>query len=290
MTTRDEGLVYACLTHVPLAIDLPPWVLPILLGAEQRDGAFNLRDLAPAWEHHHPKLGSTAGTFALLNLVRARFPAATRIGICQYRKFVSPRRISGVHDARYRVMDIVPREMVRGERFAAALWPGERSFLVSAPRRFTRVFWHRRGYLKEYARDHCVEDLLRFVAEAAELGVLGRREVEAFLREDVFIPGGAELGVYPAAFWLETTEQIERVVRACVAKHVTVRDAYQARLWSFCAERLGSWLVLKRLRSEVGGGASGLGEWLGRRRWTARHCGQLNLIVDDDHAGYKGGV
>ncbi len=290
MTARDDGLVYACLTHVPLAIDLPPWVLPILLGAEQRDGALNLRDLAPEWERHHPKLGSTAGTFALLNLVRARFPSATRIGICQYRKFVSPRRISSVRDARYRVMDVVPREMIRGERFADALWPGDRSFLVSAPRRFTRVFWHRRGYLKEYARDHCVEDLLRFVAEATELGVLGRREVEAFLREDVFIPGGAELGVYPAAFWLETTEQIERVVRACVARHATVRDAYQARLWSFCAERLGSWLLLKRFRSEVGGGASGLGEWLGRRRWSARHCGQLNLVVDDDHAGYRGGV
>jgi hypothetical protein len=286
LTPGDDGLDDACLAHVPLSIDLPPWVLPILLGAEQRDGALNLRDLAPEWERHHAQLGSTAGTFALLNLVRPRYPSARRIGLCQYRKFVSRRRISGVRDAHYRVKDAVPRRMIEGERFADAFHPGDASFLVSAPLRFTRVFWHRRGDLREYARDHRVEDLLRFVAEATELGVLGRREVESFFREDVIVPGGAELGVYPAAFWLDATEQIERVVRACVARHVTARDAYQARLWSFCAERPGSWLVLKRFRAEVASGVDGIGEWLGRRRWRARFCGQLNLIVDDDHTGY----
>ena len=292
MTERsDEGLVYACLTHVPLTLELPPWVVPIHLGAAQHAGALNLRDLAPEWDAHHPQLGSTAGAFALARLVRARHPAATRIGICQYRKFVSPRRISAVRDPRYRVMDVVPRALLEGARFADALWPGDATFLVSAPRRFTRVFWHRRGYLKEYARDHCVEDFLRFAAEAVEQGVLARREVEAFFREDVIIPGGAELGVYPAPFWLECTAQIERVVRACVARHATVRDGYQARLWSFCAERLGSHLVLKRFRSEVSGRSTGRIEWLDRMRWRARFTGQLNLVSEDaTHRGYAAGA
>ena len=287
----DEGLVYACLTHVPLTLELPPWVVPIHLGAAQHPGALNLRELAPEWEPHHPSLGSTAGAFALMKLVRARHPEATRVGICQYRKFVSRRRISGVRDPRYRVMDVVPRSMLEGERFADALWPGDATFLVSAPRRFTRVFWHRRGYLKEYARDHCVEDFLRFSAEAVDQGVLARREVAAFFREDVIVPGGAELGVYPAPFWLEATEQIERVVRACVARHATVRDGYQARLWSFCAERLGSYLVLKRLRSEVSGKPEGGLEWLDRRRWRARFAGQLNLVAESEaHRGYSAGA
>ena len=287
----DDGLVYVCLTHVPLSLALPPWVVPIYLGDAQHPGALNLRDLAPEWQPHHPQLGSTAGAFALGNLVRERYPGATRVGICQYRKFISRRRIRGVRDPRYRVMDVVPKAMVEGERFADALWPGDASFLVSAPRRFTRVFWHRRGYLKEYARDHCVEDFLRFTAEAVEQGVLARREVEAFFREDVIVPGGAELGVYPAAFWLESTGQIERVVRACVAKHGTVRDAYQARLWSFCAERLGSHLVLRRFRSEVAGKPEGGIEWLDRRRWRARFTGQLNLVTDDEaHRGYSAGA
>ena len=265
--------------------------MPIQLGGAQRAGALNLRDLAPEWDPHHPQLGSTAGAFALANLVRERYPAATRVGICQYRKFISRRRISGVRDPRYRVMDVVPRPMVEGERFADALAPGDASFLVSAPRRFTRVFWHRRGYLKEYARDHCVEDFLRFAAAAVEQGVLDGREVEAFFREDVIVPGGAELGVYPAPFWLETTAQIERVVRACVARHATVRESYQARMWSFCAERLGSYLVLRRFRSEVSGTPEGGIEWLDRRRWRARFCGQLNLVTEGEaHHGYSAGA
>jgi hypothetical protein len=285
----DAGLVYACLTHVPLTLELPPYIVPIYLGAAQRDGALNLRDLAPEWQPHHPVLGSTAGAFALKNLVRERFPRATRIGVCQYRKFVSRERISGVRDPRYRVMDVVPRALLPRERFAELLWPGDAQFLVSGPRRFTRLPWHRRGYLKEYARDHCVEDLLRFTGEAVDQGVLQRREALAFFREDVIVPGGVELGVYPASFWLATTESIERVVRACVGKHATARDGYQARLWSFCSERLGSYLLLKRLRAEVAASPGSGIEWLGRRRWRARFAGQLNLVTESDsHAGYAG--
>jgi hypothetical protein len=153
------------------------------------------------------------------------------------------------------------------------------------------VPWHRRGYLKEYARDHCVEDFLRFTAAAVAEGVLERREVLSFFREDVIVPGGVELGVYPASFWLASTDSIERVVRACVATHGTVRDRYQARLWSFCSERLGSYLLLKRLRAEVASiPGSGI-EWLGRRRWRRRFVGQLNLVTESDaHSGYAGGT
>ena len=104
----DGGLVYACLTHVPLTLDFPPWVVPIRLGAAQQEGDLNLRDLAPEWDAHHPQLGSTAGTFALARLVRERFPQATRVAICQYRKFVSRERISGVRDPRYRVWTSCP--------------------------------------------------------------------------------------------------------------------------------------------------------------------------------------
>ena len=151
--------------------------------------------------------------------------------------------------------------------------------------------WHRRSYLKEYARDHCVQDLLRFTAAAVDGACSrGTRRPPSFARTCI-IPGGVELGVYPAAFWFESIGAVERVVRACIARYATVRDGYQARLWSFCAERLGSWLLLKRLRREVHATLAHGVEWSSRRRWTARFAGQLNLVVDDErsHAGYAGG-
>ena len=283
----DAGLVYACITHVPLWIEFPDYVTTIRLGRAQADGQLNLRELAPEWEPHHPVVGGTAGSFALKNYLLKHRRDATRVGICQYRKFVSRQRISGVRDPKYRSMDVVGKAALQGPAFAELLHPGEHDFLVSGPLRFTRLPWHPRGYLKEYARDHCAEDLLRFTAEAVAQGVLDRAEVLPFFREDVFIPGGIELGVYPAAFWLDGIEQVERVVRACVERHPGRRDGYQARAWAFCAERLGSWLLLKQFRK----GRRDAFEWLQRRRWSKRHVGQLNLITEDDaHQGYVGGT
>jgi hypothetical protein len=185
-------------------------------------------------------------------------------------------------------MDVVPKALLDEPRFAEWLSPGPAPFLVSRPLKFTRLPWHRRGYLKEYARDHHVQDLLRFAAAAVDEGVLGEREVLDFLAEDVLIPGGIEFGVYPAPFWLAGIEAIETVVRTCIARHPVVREGYQKRSWSFCAERLGSYLLLKRLRGEVGGRGV---EWWSRRRWTSRFAGQMNLIVEGDgHAGYQGGT
>ena len=284
------GLVYACMTHVPLPLAPPTWVTTMHLGQAQGAGGLDLRDLAPDWEPHHPVLGATAGSFALRRWLLRERPGATRVGICQYRKFVSAGRISGVRDRKYKAMDDVPRSMLEGGAYSAALDPGGSELLVSAPRRFTRLPWYRRGYLKEYARDHHVEDFLLFTAHAVEQGALDASEVLAFCREDVLVPGGVELGVYPAAFWLDAIGRIERVVRECVTRHPRRREGYQARMWSFCAERLGSWLLLKHLRSEVATGPlSRHWEWLNRRRWSGRFAGQLNLIVEEDHAGYRGG-
>lgn len=290
MSAPDGGLVYACITHVPLWLEPPPWVVTIRLGEAQRDGGLNLRDLAPEWLPHHPVLGGTAGSFALRRYVLERRPDATRVGLCQYRKFVSRASISGVRDPKYRSMEVVPLESLQGDAYARHLDPGAQPFLLSAPNRFTRLPWYRRGYLKEYARDHHVEDLLRFAAEAVEQGVLGAREVEAFFAEDVIVPGGLELGVYPAGFWLDAIGAVERVVRGCVQRYPAARTGYQTRAWSFCAERLGSWLLLERLRADSARG------WLTRhsrranqRDWAGRFVGQLNLVVRDaEHAGYSG--
>jgi len=291
---RDPGLVYACMTHVPAWLPAPEGVVTIHLGAEQGPGRLNLRDLAPQWEPHHPVLGGTAGSFALKAYLQTVRPDATRVGICQYRKFVSVGHVGGTPDPRYRVMDVVPLAQLEGAAYARGLDPGERAFVVSAPRRFTRLPWYRRGYLKEYARDHHVQDLLRFAAAAVDAGVLeGRREVLDFFNEDLIVPGGVELGVYPADFWLESITKLEDVVRACVQRYPAERESYQTRAWSFCAERLGSWLLLKRLRAD-----SARGWWtrhvprLNQRDWERRCVGQLNLVTQDPaaHAGYRGGT
>jgi hypothetical protein len=289
----DLGLVYACLTHVPLWLEFPPHVTTIHLGQSQRDGRLNLRDLAPEWEPHHPVLGGTAGAFALRQYVLRHCPDATRVGICQYRKFVSRERISARPDLRYRSMDLVDRQQLPPDVFARALDPGDRQWLIGRPLSWGQ-HWkrsRRMTYLDQYARDHHVEDLLRFAAAAVEVGALDKAEVGPFLEEDSFVPGGIELGVFPAPFWLSGIEALEAAVGVCVRNHPAPRSGPQARSWAFCAERLGSYFILRQH------GVVGSRRLRFRRlaqvfppEWVRRCTGQLNLITEPGTNAYIPGT
>jgi hypothetical protein len=283
------GLVYACLTHVPLWLEFPPYVTVIHLGEAQGPGRLNLRDLAPEWVPHHPVLGGTAGAFALKNHLLQHHPHAARIGICQYRKFVSRQRINRAPAPKYRSMDLVPKELLGRAAFAAAMHPGDQEFLVSGPFSFGQ-HWkraRRETYLEQYVKFHHVDDLLRFTAVAVELGALDKTDVSPFFEEHCFIPGGVELGVFPAPFWIAAITALENIVRECVRRYPEVRPGYQARSWAFCTERLGSYLLMKRF------GALGQQRMRFRRfarlfppEWVTRHTGQLNLIIEGKTADY----
>jgi len=118
-----DGLVYGCLTHVPLTTDFPTFVEPILLGDAQKAGALNLRDLAPEWEPYHPILGGLAGTFAMKNHVLRHHPGARQVGLCQYRKLVSNRRISRTVAKSYKAMDLVSRRGLSRDLLTEVMLP-----------------------------------------------------------------------------------------------------------------------------------------------------------------------
>lgn len=287
--TPQTGLVYACITHGPQWINYPPWVSTIRLGEAQIAGGLNLGELAPEWEPFHSVLGGTAGSFALKNLV-VRSPPTTHIGICQYRKFVSNRRMSRRIAPSYKVMDIVPSRDLAVERLGAALVPTRGDFLLARP--FTLSNSRKLDdYLGQFVRVHHVEDLLRFSAEAIEQKVLDKAEIERFFREDVLIAGGVELGVYPASFWIESITAIESIVRACVRRYPIDRAGYGGRGWAFCSERLGSYLLLRHLQ-QTEGGARRPGQlgWARGGHWAKRFVGQLNLVTQDDASDYVVGI
>jgi hypothetical protein len=263
---------------VPLPVTFPSYVVPIRMGDAQHTGEFNLRELAPEWERHHRSLGALAGAFALNDyLVRSRLPVQW-IGICQYRKFVSRMAIGGAPAANFPTMNVISKGDIEPGAFADAMLPRGTDFLIGAacPPSATDATL---GYYEQYKEAHVAQDLLRFTAEAVELGVLHRDEAMDFLNETELVPGGIELGVYPTEFWMRTMSEIESVVRACLERHPAVRDGYQARAWAFCAERLGSYLLLRHLRRAHG-----------HTGWQAAFVGQLNLIGEAHAAEYVPGV
>jgi hypothetical protein len=266
-----QDVLYACYTHVELPFEYPSFVMPIYLGESQAEGRTNLRDLAPEWERYHPQLGSLAGCFALKNYLVNSGQQFRRIGMCQYRKFVSTSKIGGVPAPNYPVMDVIGKSILASTDLAVTMLPGGDDLLIG---KYGVVS---DGYLGQYNAAHHVEDLLRFVSEAVELGVLGAHEVAPFFNATIFIPGGIEMGVFPAAFWLESMTAIERVVLACVKRYPTPREGYQARQWAFCVERLGSYLLLKYIASRYG-----------KIDTEAAFIGQLNLFNSDKSAMYVG--
>ena len=280
------GLAYACITHIPLTLQFPAWVTPLYVGQAQDEGRLNLRDLAPDWEPHHPLLGGSAGAFAVRRWLMRDHPEATRVGLCQYRKFASRRRIGNSSTAAsFKTMDVVSMAQMTPERLEQAMNPGTEPFLVS------RLFPMRhKRYLGQYAEVHRAQDLLHFTAEAVSLGVLAGAEAAAFLDEGEFIPGGLEVGVYPVDFWLPASGAVEAVVRECIQRHPVAPEGYQRRAWAFCAERLGSYLLLRHFRGP--GRRRAWVEVLQRRmpgHWSRRFAGRLNLINEEGQADYVAG-
>jgi hypothetical protein len=271
-----EGLVYGCLTHVPLWIDFPDYVTPVCLGQAQGPGRQNLRDLAPEWEPYHPVLGGAAGIFALKNFVQRQQQEAggvRQVGICQYRKFVTRERI-GVPSTNYQVMDVLSKDKLAVQDLAELMLPDpDRPFLVGQPGSFTMngVSY---DYLYQYKDVHHIEDFLRFTAAAVELGVLSKQDVHPLFSETIFFPGGIELGFYPADFWVQGISALERVVRFCVQRYPVPREGAQARSWAFCMERMGSYLMLQHVRTH------GLKD----------QFGYLNLITEADNLSYVPGA
>lgn len=270
----SDELVYGCITHVPLPITFPDFVTPIYLGTSQGPGRLNLRELAPEWEPYHAIVGGMLGNFALKNYIQAHHPDVKRIGVCMYRKFVSRARISGIPAEENWMMDVVSDTDFDKATIDEMMAPGPQPFLIGRTCGFA-VQGEPAGYLLHYSHSHHAEDLLRFAAEAVELGVLEATEVAAFFEEKVFLMGGIELGVFPAGFWLATVSAIESVIWACVRRYPVVREGYQTRAWAFCAERLGSYLLLKHLNA------------LYRSRGGyEQFFGQLNLITKGDQKKY----
>jgi hypothetical protein len=276
-TPSASSLCYACMTHVSLPVRFPAYVEPIYLGQVQAPGLRNLRDLAPRWDRYHSLIGGSAGTFALRNYILSHNTEVMQIGICQYRKFMTRYRI-GTSATNYQVMDVIARNGIRDDILADCMLPGNSEFLIVKPGQFA-LNGVNYGYLYQYKDVHHVQDLLRFTAMAVELGILDKNEVIPFLDEKVFMAGGVELGIFPAAFWLSTVCAIEAVTWECVQHYDSRREGAQTRLWAYCIERLGSYLLLKQLRALYG-----------ESTWIDICTGHLNLVVEEGVSEYVPGV
>lgn len=269
-----SNILYVCLTHIPLEINFPEYVTPLYMGNSQKNGLLNLSDISNEWHINHSVLGSTAGAFALNKILSNDAKEITHIGICQYRKFLTTERI-GTQAENYQVMDLVTLELLSKTNLNEIMIPHNENFLISQPGQFLQNNINR-NYLYQYKDTHFIEDILRFTAIAVEVGAIDKEEVLNFFNEVIFYPGGIELGVFPKIFWLQHMILLEKITRECIKTYPNVRVGSQARIWAFCCERLGSYFLIRELRSQSKNNINFIHDC----------TGQLNLLVKDISENY----
>jgi hypothetical protein len=201
-----------------------------------------LSDVSPRLNSLHPVFNGSCGPFFLLEMHK-ELVSFDFVGIVQYRKVIANRGIG------------VPAKGLPGTMICEVgplnialpqiCWPISGNLLVPRPTNVGSV-------LSQFASVHPVEDLLRYVAIAVEQGVLSGREVSAFMNSPQIFPGGLEFGIFPPGFLFGMLKEVRGVAERYLEKDARQREGYNARAISFCGERLGSYLLMRKLYKTFG--------------------------------------
>lgn len=188
----------------------------------------------------HGKLSGSLGSAAVARYVATLPERPATVTIWQYRKFVT-RTEFGRPSPNYTGMRLLTPDEAAASDPAGELQAGRDLAVRPLPMG---------AMVKQYQKHHNLIDLLRYVSVAIEIGVLTQAQAMAFLEGAHLIPGGIELGTYETKAWLKDFDAMFRVAMAFIERYEPYDpgDAYQSRAVSFCQERLGSFLLLNRLR------------------------------------------
>lgn len=243
------SVMMVCLTHVDVPVLLPPEARLVGMGSYAGPCFTRLSEDHPQLHALHPALGGLAGSFAARRMLEQS--DASHICIFQYRKFICPITI-GKPSETYAAMNVLDTRMIGGRLPAAFLvgddpdtFPKVADMLIGG----IAFLQNSISYFRQYDGFHFGDDLLDAAIAAVELGHFEEAELEPFLRETEFLPGGCEVGVYPRDFWIDTMRKIEQIVMRCRSIRQPQRSGYQSRYFAFCAERLSSYMLLRHIRA-----------------------------------------
>lgn len=239
-----------CVTHqLPL---LPAeWYDECISLGDYRPGSpFHVANLDGFWHEARPIAYGAAGSYVLpIALSRSR-STSNLVEVSSFRKRVLSTR-EGKEAAYYPTMrELSFTEASARPELAFSAPHSDYGFLVSQPVIFEKSLLH------QYKKVHHRKDILGYVSLAVKMGILDDKSAAELLNARQIIPGGAELGVYPRNWLMETLSQLERLGRAFLYRYgrrVRRYDAYQVRAVGFLSERLGSFLLLRHIQQEFSG-------------------------------------
>ncbi len=236
---------FFCVCHVKPMFRPPHETNWIYTGQHQKDSNSHLSNISASLGEMYPYLAGSAASFAICDeLIKQKLEGS--VSILQYRKFIAKRPL-GIFSSNYPGLISVERPPESSEVFIKDIVSVDGDYCFSVPILIGNM-------IAQYSGAHHVEDLLRFVACAVEVGVLPARDVAGFFNNPVHIPGGVEFGKFPASVFIEIVSKLRLACERFLQKHspVAMSDSYQNRALSFCCERLGGWLLVRHLEARFG--------------------------------------
>ena len=186
---------------------------------------------------HGHTLSEYAALFALSRRLRKAGNIPHRLVLTQYRKFVTHQNIGTIAENMPYVKTI-PAEGLSVHKKDIA--PLKNNILVTMP------FDLQMRVLDQYSKVHFLRDLLAFVSDSIDRGVINNAEAKDMLDSRFMIPAPA-LGCYDGKTFMEIFGALEQAAVYFLARSYQPRAGYQRRVLGFCLERLHSYLLLKRL-------------------------------------------
>ncbi|MBY5662165.1 hypothetical protein [Rhizobium leguminosarum] len=201
-------------------------------------------------EEIHAKLSGSLGTLVIAKVVSEETVKPRNITIWQYRKFLTRLNI-GTPNPEYPGMNIATSEEVEITRPENPAFFSE-SFFLPRPLNLHNISYH-------YASCHNIVDFFRYTAFSVEANTLPQAEALHFFNSSTLVPGGIELGTYPTDWWLDTFVRLVAPSLEFAKRYqpFQAEDPVQKRAISFCQERLGSYLLIKRLAELYGNNLPG---------------------------------
>lgn len=238
-----------CFAHLPTKLLLPSGTYFVCMGGKSPPSAhghvLNVEEIFPELAVWHNFLGGSVGTIAVCRLLKSQpnaYLPSDKIVLMQYRKFIS-RIPLGKLSNNYPGMYLVAEDEAHSINLNDVFEKYTTDFLFSHPIMMS-------SYIQHYSNSHSLVDYLRYFAIAVEMGVLSPDECLESFNAQTLIPGGIEFGVFPVPVFLELVGKIDAVCSEFLKTHrPQFLDTYNRRALAFCNERLGSFMLIKHLRS-----------------------------------------
>lgn len=217
----------------------------------------------------HDLLSGSLGALAIHRYLVSQQVSTGSVTIWQYRKFVTADPV-GRPSPNYPGMNLVGIEEARALSLSE---PQQAPFVVAAPVKVGNL-------LRQYSISHNVIDLLRYTTLSIEIGLILQTKAVDLFNESLLVPGGMELGTYPATWWMRLYEKLANLSLKFVESHKPLDTAhpYQRRAVAFCQERFGSQILLDQLRNSRAASPDAPGY----------SVGVMHTVTDDER--YRGGA